>query len=49
MIKKLDATIPNGYDLAPGMPGNKCAEQEREVRAKINELIDIINELKRDK
>jgi hypothetical protein len=43
MIQKIDATIPRGNDLGPGMPGNRCAENEREVRAKINEIIDVVN------
>lgn len=43
MIEKLDDTIPRGSDLAPGIPGNTCAEEAREVRIKINEIIDILN------
>ncbi len=46
-MKELDATIPHGSDLAPGMPGNTCAEEQREVRAKINEIIKWINENER--
>lgn len=45
MIEKLDASIPRNTDLAPGMPGNRSAEQEREVRAKLNECIELINKL----
>lgn len=43
MIEKLDDTIPRGTDLAPGMPGNTYCEETREVRRKINEIIDFLN------
>lgn len=65
MIEKLDASVPRDSDPAPGVPGNRSAEQFRgedrltynaealtvpatsktnlEVRAKINEIIDIVN------
>ena len=39
-IKKLDDTIPRDSDPAPGMRGNTAAEELREVRSKINEIID---------
>ena len=38
-MEYLDASIPRGYDKAPGTPGNTCAQESREVRAKINEII----------
>jgi len=41
-IEKLDETIPRDSDLAPGVPGNTTAEELREVRRKINEIIDAL-------
>ena len=43
-IEKLDDTIPHGTDIAPGYPGNTFAQELREVRRKINEIIDRIND-----
>lgn len=48
MIEKLDATIPRGSDPAPGTPGNKSSEQLREVRAKINEIIEKLNQIEKE-
>lgn len=48
MLKKLDDTIPRSYDLAPGTPGNTCAEESREVRRKINEIIDYLENTKQE-
>lgn len=45
IIEKLDDTIPRDDDLAPGVPGNKSAEEQREVRRKINTMIEVINYL----
>jgi hypothetical protein len=45
LIEKIDDTIPRGSDNAPGTPGNTAAQELREVRSKINEIIDVISKL----
>lgn len=49
MIDKLDDTIPRETDPAPGTPGNTADEEAREVRSKINEIIEVVNKLTKEK
>lgn len=48
MIEKLDEARPNDFDLSPGTPGNTFAQEQREVRRKINEIIDLLNTEEKD-